>query len=148
MTTWQMPKRRWALRWSSVFTVATALLMVTTMSVQAAAAPSNDNISNAVRVSSTPFRATANTSEATLASTDPECGVATVWYRFRPRVSGIYVASTQGSDYDTTLALLSGPRRSLSPIDARTMPTGLRRPSGSSHQRHDLLDPGRHLLRG
>ena len=117
MTTWQTPKRRRALRWSSVFTVATALLMVTTMSVQAAAAPSNDNISNAVRVSSAPFRATVNTSEATLASTDPECGVATVWYRFRPRVGGIYVASTQGSDYDTTLALLSGPRRSLSPIE-------------------------------
>ncbi len=40
-------------------------------------------------LTSAPFRATVNTSEATLASTDPECGVATVWYRFRPRVSGI-----------------------------------------------------------
>ena len=111
-----MPKRR-ALRWSSVFTVATALLMVTTTSVQAADAPSNDNIANAVRVSATPFRATLNTSKATQASGDPDCGVATVWYRFRPRVSATYVASTQESDYDTTVALLTGPRRSLSPVE-------------------------------
>ena len=117
MTMWQTPKRRRALRWSSLFTVATALLMVSTTSVQAAAAPSNDSIANAVRFSTTPFRATADTSKATLAGSDPECGVATVWYRFRPRVSGTLMASTQGSDYDTTLAVLSGPRSSLSPIE-------------------------------
>jgi hypothetical protein len=117
MTTSRTPKRHPVLRWSTAFTLIIGLLAVTSTSAQAAAAPSNDDITNAVRFSTSPFRATADTSGATTAETDPGCGGATVWYRFRPHVTGTYVASTQGSDYDTMVAVLSGTPTSLSLIE-------------------------------
>jgi hypothetical protein len=76
----------------------------------AAAAPSNDDRAAATTVNAVPFSDSTDTSEATWQQSDPDCGFsgeddATVWYSFTPSQSGSYLASTAGSDYDTTLTL-------------------------------------------
>jgi hypothetical protein len=76
--------------------------------VAAAAAPSNDTIAQAVVVTGPGFTATADTSEATYVSTEPACGVATVWYSYTPSVDGRVLIDTVGSDYDTMLGVFTG----------------------------------------
>jgi len=74
-----------------------------------AAAPSNDDIGNAVGVSGVPYTNTVDTSEATFAEGDSGCGLATVWYTFTPGTDGSYLFDTSGSsDYGPTLAVLEG----------------------------------------
>ena len=73
-----------------------------------AAAPSNDDIVNAIVVSGTPYSDTVDTSEASVADGDSGCGAATVWYTFTPTTDGAYAFTTIGSDYDTMLALFEG----------------------------------------
>jgi hypothetical protein len=92
--------------------IATILVVFSTRPASAVA-PSNDDITNAVPVPGVPYTDAVDTSEATLAVGDSDCGAATVWYRFTPETDGAYVFSTFGSDYDTTLAVLEGSPGSL-----------------------------------
>jgi hypothetical protein len=84
-------------------------LIVAATGPTAAAPPANDDIDDAVGITTAPFRATLDTSEATPAEADPECstGVAnpTVWFRISPVEEGIYGVSTFGSEFDTTLVI-------------------------------------------
>ena len=76
-----------------------------------AVAPSNDAIDAATEIQSLPYTDSLDTTGATVSATDPgycfgpEIGPdpATVWYRFDAAVSGPLLATTFGSDYDTTL---------------------------------------------
>lgn len=73
-----------------------------------AAAPSNDDILDAVVVTGVPFTDTVDTSEATYGEGDSGCGLATVWYTYVPDTDGSIAFDTFGSDYDTTLAAFEG----------------------------------------
>jgi hypothetical protein len=90
---------------------AVAALVASLLSAPPAAAapPANDDIANAVVVPDLGFSATADTREATYVATDPGCGAATVWYTFTPTTNGRVVFENVGSDYDTMLAVLTGP---------------------------------------
>jgi hypothetical protein len=78
-----------------------------------AAAPANDRIGNATRISSLPFRSVTDTSEATRSPSDGECVEgASIWYRFRPSFTGPVRVATIGSDHDTLLAVFRGSRTS------------------------------------
>jgi cysteine-rich repeat protein len=76
-----------------------------------AAPPSNDACANATAVTSVPFDDHVDTLDATQEATDPRDpfngGGPTVWYRFVPPASGTYCARSCGSDYDTTIAVVS-----------------------------------------
>jgi hypothetical protein len=93
---------------------ATALTLILGAALQlatptaSAAAPSNDDIGQAVVITDVPSTHTADTSEATFSAGDSGCGSATVWYTFTPASDASYQLDTFGSDYDTTLALMSG----------------------------------------
>ncbi len=76
-----------------------------------ATAPANDDIASPTIVGSLPFNDSLDTTGATNGATDPgycfepEIGPdpGSVWYAFTPAVSGPLLATTFGSDYDTTL---------------------------------------------
>jgi hypothetical protein len=72
-----------------------------------AAVPANDDRGAATVVNGLPFHDVIDTSEATPQAGDPDCasgpGNPTVWYSFTPAANGRLVATTKGSDYDTTL---------------------------------------------
>lgn len=92
-------------------TAFVAVLVTLNLSVPQAAmaAPSNDDVAGAVAVSTLPYSDTTETGDATSGPGDSGCGVATVWYAFTPGADGRYLITTQGSDYDTTLAAFEGP---------------------------------------
>jgi len=85
-------------------------------------APTNDEISQAIAIAVSPFEHRMNTASATLASDDPRLpctgnrGASTVWYRFTAPANGILTLTTEGSDYDTVLAVFSGARGALTPV--------------------------------
>jgi hypothetical protein len=82
-----------------------------------AAPPSNDGFNSATVIGSLPFHDALDTTEATLAGSDPDCSGAgdthTVWYSFTPSADVDISANTFGSDYDTTLSAYTGTRTSL-----------------------------------
>jgi hypothetical protein len=92
-----------------------------------AAPPSNDDIANAVAVTSLPFSDTRSTVEATEAPTDPSCAGAgpTVWYAVTLKKDATVTASTAGSSYDTTLSAYTGTPGSLTQIACNDDFTGL-----------------------
>lgn len=92
-----------SLRVTALALVALALAIPNTA---AAAAPANDDISNATIISTLPFGASQDTSDATMAD-DPSCAGAgaSVWYQITPATSMRLEVNTFGSDYDTTLSL-------------------------------------------
>jgi hypothetical protein len=82
--------------------------------------PVNDDFNSAKVISTQTYTDTLNTRGATVASDDPELlacslgqGLATVWYRFTPTISGQILVDTVGSDYDTILAIWTGTRGNL-----------------------------------
>ena len=91
-------------------------------SVQALAAPANDDFDDAVIISRPSFTHSVNTSEATTAADDPVPSCAdggrgpTVWYAFTPNGSKRIEANTFGSDYDTDLVVYTGTRGDLTEI--------------------------------
>lgn len=89
--------------------VALVALAVPMAAPARAAPPANDDIADAVRITSLPFAHATDTSEATVAPNDPyvPCSgpLATVWYTFRLPTARTIVVDTAGSDYDTTLAV-------------------------------------------
>lgn len=87
------------------------ILLTNNVSPAFAAAPSNDNFSNATVITYTPFIDTVDTTEATLEPGEPQaCGWGferTVWYTFTPAAQGLYRIDVSGGDY-LTLAVYSG----------------------------------------
>jgi len=85
-------------------------------------APTNDEIGQALAIAVSPFEHRMNTKNATLASDDPVLlcagnrGGSTVWYRFTASSNGILTLTTEGSSYDTVLAVFSGTRGALTPL--------------------------------
>jgi hypothetical protein len=99
----------------------TGILLALTASSGLAAAPINDDISNAVIVPTVlPYSDAADTSEATAAASDPEdegcSNNGSVWYSFTPETDFSIEANTIGSNYDTTLGAYEGSPGSLSVI--------------------------------
>ncbi len=81
--------------------------------------PPNDDIASAVEITTLPFTASVDTTGATSVTDDPNMGVGqgansfTVWYRFTATTAGALQVHTQGSDYDTVLAVFAGSPGSL-----------------------------------
>jgi hypothetical protein len=80
-----------------------------------AAPPANDDFNSATSIGTLPFTTSQDTSEATAAGDDPiEChNSGSVWYSFTPAANMLIVADTVGSDYDTTMAVYTGPQGGL-----------------------------------
>ena len=84
-----------------------------------AVAPDNDLIENATVISSLPFTETIDTTDAH-ADGPRVCGDSgSVFYRYKPSVDARLQVDTLGSDYDTTLQVLRGPRRRLEELACR-----------------------------
>lgn len=81
----------------------------------ALAQPSNDDFANATAISSLPFSATEDTSQATWDPSDPSgCSSnGSVWFAFTPSSSMEIEADTFGSGYDTVLSAWTGSQGSL-----------------------------------
>jgi len=82
--------------------------------VNGPAGPSNDKFSSPTVVSSVPYWTSLDTWGATTATTDPtpSCGLGqnsnSVWYKYTPSANGILHADTDGSNYDTVVAVWTG----------------------------------------
>ena len=93
--------------------VLTLVMLGSLASPQANASPrSNDEPSGATKIHRLPFDDVTSTAQATSAATDPATclspvpGVGhTVWYSFRPRADSQVTATTDGSNFDTVLAI-------------------------------------------
>jgi uncharacterized repeat protein (TIGR02543 family) len=106
----------------SVDSETTSGFIVTVENSNAPTLP-NDDFDTPTIISSMPFSDSLDTSTATSDPDDPpleECsrnpGLATVWYRYTPPVSGILQVDTVDSNYDTMIAVWTGPRGALSPV--------------------------------
>jgi hypothetical protein len=85
--------------------------------------PANDDFDNATVIGSLPYVVVnLNTANATTQGNDPNtsCGSTSnpkqsrsVWYRYTPATTGNYTITTNGSNYDTVLALWTGSFGSL-----------------------------------
>ncbi len=85
--------------------------------------PANDDFDNRTTIWSLPFIITNfNTANATTQGNDPHtpCGSTStpkqsrsVWYRYTPATTGNYIITTDGSNYDTVLAVWTGTFGSL-----------------------------------
>jgi hypothetical protein len=97
---------------------AAGLLVVTGTAVSAATPPPNDGFGHATAISGLPFQDAVDTRFATRAVTDPNCAddMNTVWWSFRPASNVDVVATTFGSDFDTTLSVYTGTRDALRSI--------------------------------
>lgn len=86
--------------------------------------PPNDDFNNPTIISTMPYNISLDTTGATQASDDPDlvdcnrlAGLASVWYRYTPPANGTLNLDTKGSDYDTMLAVWTGSRGNLNPVD-------------------------------
>ena len=88
------------------------------MPAASAVVPANDDFDSATAITVLPFTSSIDTTEATTAGDDPDCGGNghTVWYSFTPTTDMSIVADTFGSDYDTTLSVYTGTRGSLTQL--------------------------------
>jgi len=75
-------------------------------------ASSNDHFANAIILESGGGTSVATSATATKEFNEPahasNGGGKSIWYRFTPQTSGILLLSTEGSDFDTLLALYTG----------------------------------------
>ncbi|MDX6593561.1 MAG: hypothetical protein QOJ13_2757 [Gaiellales bacterium] len=98
----------------------TFLGMVSVAVPALAAAPANDNFRHRIFVPSIPFTHAESTAEATTATDDPPTTCfapqSTVWFSYRAGTSRRVLASTIGSQYDTTLAVFTGRRGALTQV--------------------------------
>ena len=90
--------------------VVLAVSLVFGASPAPAAPPANDEFSSATVIPALPYSDVVDTSEATSSPDDPDCfpGSPTVWYAFTPATDMRVSANTVGSDFDTTLAVVTG----------------------------------------
>lgn len=86
----------------------------------AQAAPANDNIANAVLVSSLPYRNARSTVGATRQTGEKStsCGTpqATVWYEIKLPTAADVAITTSGSSFDTAMVLWRGTSRAFSAL--------------------------------
>jgi hypothetical protein len=84
--------------------------------------PGNDDFSEAENIGTLPWSGHINTINATTQGLDPNtpCGSSfrpkqsrSVWYQFTPPTSRLYNISTAGSNYDTVVAIWTGPQGAL-----------------------------------
>jgi len=97
-----------------VFTFSTAILVTAAAVVvpAGAAEPTNDSILTPTVVTTIPSTFSQDTSEATHSASDGRCVAgASVWYRYRPAETDTARVVTFGSNFDTLLAVFSGPRK-------------------------------------
>ncbi len=80
----------------------------------------SDDLSSAKQITTAPYADVMDTTGATVAVDDPAMtgcglgpGLATVWYHFTPGTAGLLALNTNGSTYDTVLAVWTGSRGSL-----------------------------------
>jgi len=96
-----------------VRSIRAALLAVALLATVAAptfaAAPGNDDIATPEVIAAIPYANAQDTTEATADPGDPDCfGTGpTVWYAYTPADDGWLSADTFGSDYDTTLTVVT-----------------------------------------
>jgi hypothetical protein len=92
-----------------------------------AATPDNDDFDAATLIPTLPFTDTEDTTDATMAADDPDCfgNDHSVWYEFTPSEDLTVVATTSGSDYDTTLSAYTGTHGSLNQVDCNDDSGGL-----------------------
>jgi hypothetical protein len=97
------------------------------LAAPASAAPSNDDVAQAVPIAALPFDDSRSTVDATRAGDDPaECGAGpTVWYVLEATATAEVEAHTFGSDYDTTLSVYNGSQGSLNLLDCNDDSDGL-----------------------
>ncbi|NOZ29611.1 MAG: VCBS repeat-containing protein [Chloroflexi bacterium] len=88
-----------------------------------APAAGSDDFDSATVITSLPFTDTMDTTGATTAGDDPilpcgprDPGENTVWWQFTASADGVLVADTEGSDYDTVLAVWTGTRGALTNV--------------------------------
>jgi hypothetical protein len=85
-------------------------------------APANDLVASAAVLSGPTGSLTASSATATLEQSEPvharNIGGASLWYRLPPSVAGPVELSTDGSSFDTLLAVYSGSAASLTPVAA------------------------------
>jgi len=93
------------------------------LNVDFASSISNNDFNTPIVITSLPYSTTQDTRAATQASDDPDltqcnrlAGMASVWYRYTPATSVTLQLDTEGSDYDTMLAVWSGTRGNLTPV--------------------------------
>lgn len=100
---------------------------LTLLPLAAQAAPRNDDIYSATRISTPTFSADIDTTTATTAYNDPYCfgNSATVWWVYTAARSGAVEADTIGSNYDTTLSVYTGYPGSLTQIACDDDSSGL-----------------------
>ena len=91
-----------------------------------AAAPSNDLFGNATIVNLLTYTNSINTTQATVSATDPDpiglctdgyslaAGNKTVWYTYQPSVQESIQVDTNGTNYDTYIAVFTGTEGALS----------------------------------
>jgi hypothetical protein len=96
-------------------------------------APPNDDFASATLLTGVPFADSMSVADATTAGDDPNldlCGLPrgtkSVWYSYTASVTGPVFLDTFGSDYDTTIEVLTGGRGSWTPLwcnddDARSV---------------------------
>jgi hypothetical protein len=86
-----------------------------------AAAPANDQWWNATTISALPFSEEVDTTHATVAVGDPDCGSSsnTIWYRFTPATTRTYTFSAGDfwPDPELALGVFTGGRRSAVLLD-------------------------------
>jgi hypothetical protein len=80
-----------------------------------AVAPANNNLASATDIlAPLPYSNTVDTTDANRQTGEPLCDLigATVWYKHTPASNGTLRADTVGSDFDTVIAVFSGPASS------------------------------------
>ena len=118
-------------------------------------APANDNIANAIAITTSSFTTTVDNSAATTESTDPTPTCATgstnprtktVWWSLTPAASGTVAANTIGSAYDTTLSVWTGTPGGLTQVacndDIPNSPLTQSQPQFFGHRGHKVLLDG------
>jgi len=94
---------------------ATAFGLLVLAAPAALAQPANDDFASATVITTLPFGASENTSDATFDPTDPfGCtSNGSVWFAYTPTSNGTIVADTVGSNYDTVLSAWTGTQGAL-----------------------------------
>ncbi|MFD4675172.1 PKD domain-containing protein [Lentzea sp. NPDC058450] len=107
--------------WRSIAVVAALALGMITPGVAHAAPPANDDFDASTPITSLPFTTQVDRTEATRALDDPKNCVqwpaeGSVWFHHTAAEDGIYRVTTDGSDLDVKLSVLSGTRGELQSV--------------------------------
>ena len=88
--------------------------------------PANDNLANPISITNNTFTDTKDSSGATTETTDPSPSCAqgsttsgrsnSIWYQFKPAMSGMASLDTSGSNFDTVLSIWTGSSGSFTAV--------------------------------